>query len=151
MPPFSPLSPADQPGYLLVRAAELAAKPWLRGLNSQGINPRQFSVLALLEDDPGLSQAELARRALITPQSMAELVARLEANGLVHRVMAGVGRPARVSLSEDGRRTLTAAYPVVSRLQDDSLAALSDAERHELARLLTKVIQSHEKMADQVT
>lgn len=144
MTEFVPLDPEGQVGYLLVRAAELVSRPWSAGLQSSGINPRQFSVLALIAADPGQSQAELARRASVTPQSMSEMLTRLEAAGQVHRSELGGGRPARVSITEDGRAALTLAYPQVLRLQQESLASLDPDEQRELGRLLAKLIAQHE-------
>lgn len=144
MSDFTPLAPAAQIGYLLVRTAELVSRPWLLGLQEHGINPRQFSVLAIIAGEPGLSQAELARRAAITPQSMAELLVRIEAQDLVRRELASPGRPARVELTDAGRRTLSEAYPIVLRLQDQTLQALDHTERNELHRLLTKLIEFHQ-------
>ncbi|HEY5981250.1 MAG TPA: MarR family transcriptional regulator [Microlunatus sp.] len=120
------------------------SRPWSDGLQASGINPRQFSVLALIAADPGLSQAELARRALVTPQSMSEMLTRLEAAGLAHRSDTTAGRSAQVAITEDGRATLAAAYPQVLRLQQESLAALDPVEQRELGRMLAKVIAQHE-------
>lgn len=141
---FVPLDPMAQVGYLLVRAAELVSRPWSVGLQAFGINPRQFSVLALIAADPGQSQAELARQTSVTPQSMSEMLARLEAAGQVHRSELGGGRPARVTITEAGRTALASAYPQVLRLQQDSVASLSPVEQQELARLLSKLIAQHE-------
>lgn len=144
MAEFTPVDPRGQVGYLLVRAAELVSRPWTTGLQASGINPRQFSVLALIAADPGRSQVELARQASVTPQSMSEMLARLEAAGQVHRSDLGGGRPARVTLTEDGRAALVAAYPEVLRLQQESLTPLDPDEQRELGLLLAKLIAHHE-------
>ena len=67
---FTPLDPDAQLGYVLVRAADQVSRPWHAALRAHGINPRQFSVLAWLARDPGLSQGELARRVMVTPQNV---------------------------------------------------------------------------------
>ncbi|MBW0101140.1 MarR family winged helix-turn-helix transcriptional regulator [Pseudonocardia sp. KRD291] len=138
-----PLQPGDQLGYLLVRAGELVSRPWLSGLRRQGINPRQFSVLAIVAADDGLSQAGLARRASITPQSMGELLRRLEEGGLLDRTTARRGTSATVHVTAAGRARLADAYPVVLRLNEESVASLSADERRRLAALLGKVIDQH--------
>jgi DNA-binding MarR family transcriptional regulator len=45
----------------------------------------QFTPLSVLKRRPGLSNAQLARRALILPQSMIQVITGLEARGLVQR------------------------------------------------------------------
>jgi DNA-binding MarR family transcriptional regulator len=45
----------------------------------------QFTTLSVLKRRPGLSNAQLARRALILPQSMIQVIAALERRQLVER------------------------------------------------------------------
>jgi DNA-binding MarR family transcriptional regulator len=138
--PFVPLDPESQLGYLLVRGADQVNRPWHAALREHGINPRQFSVLATLAHDPGISQAELARRVLITPQSMSESLAGLVATGLIARGVMEPGRPARLELTDAGRELLAKAYPVVETFNRTGFAALTAAERAELARILRKLL-----------
>ena len=138
--PFVPLDPDEQLGYLLVRAADQASRRWHAALNAHGVNPRQFSVLALLARDPGLSQAELARRVLITPQSMSESLAGLLRAGLIVRQPVEPGLPAQVGLTPAGRELLATAYPVIGSTDRATFAALTSSERDELRRLLRKLV-----------
>jgi DNA-binding MarR family transcriptional regulator len=137
---FVPLDPDRQLGYLLVLAADQQSRAWHAALRSHGINPRQFSMLATLANDPGISQAELARRVVITPQSLSESLARLLDAGLVERGTPEPGRAAQLALTESGRRLLAEAYPIVEAFNRTSFAALTAAEQGALARLLTKLI-----------
>lgn len=136
--PFVPLDPDAQLGYLLVVSADRMSRAWHAALRAQGINPRQFSMLATIAHDPGISQAELARRVMITPQSLSESIARLIDAGLIARATADPGRSAGLALTDGGRSLLSEAYPVVETFNRDSFAELTAAERAELARLLTK-------------
>ena len=139
---FDPLKPDEQLGHLIVRAAEVISKPWLLGLREHGITPRQFSVLSILAADERLSQADLARRTNITPQSMGELLGGLERSELVSRREQVPGLPTRIAVTEKGEAVLTAAYPVVQRLHEESIAALDPREREVLAMLLHRLIAS---------
>ena len=65
------LDPDAQLGYLVACVAHDVSRAWYAALRRHRINPRQFSVLASLAREPTLSQAGLARRVMITPQSMA--------------------------------------------------------------------------------
>lgn len=137
---FVPLDPESQLGYLLVRGADQVSRPWHEALRAQGINPRQFSMLASLAHDPGISQGELARRVMITPQSTSESLSRLIKAGLVSRGDAGPGRPAQLELTEDGRKLLAKAYPIVEAFNRECFSTLTETERTELARMLLKLI-----------
>ncbi|RZU53120.1 DNA-binding MarR family transcriptional regulator [Krasilnikovia cinnamomea] len=136
---FVPMDPDTQLGYLLVRCGDQQARAWQEALRAHGVNPRQFSMLASLAHDPGISQAELARRVMVTPQSMSESLTRLIDDGLIARGSTEPGRPARLGLTEAGRRALERAYPVVSAHQEQAFAALTADEKAELARVLGKL------------
>jgi DNA-binding MarR family transcriptional regulator len=138
--PFVPLDPDAQLGYLVVRVADRMSRSWQAALRAHGINPRQFSVLGLLARDPDLSQAELARRVLVTPQSMSESLTGLLRAGLVERDEAGSGQAARVRLTGAGRDLLRRAYPVVQATDRDGFGALTAGERDDLRRLLQKLL-----------
>lgn len=135
----APLDPDRQLGYLLARAADAVSRSWHQALRDSGINPRQFSVLALVADDETLSQGELARRVLITPQSMSELLRSLESAGLIERGDAGRGRPSNLVVTSAGHELLRQAYPVVRNVDREAFAALTDAERATLDGLLRKL------------
>jgi len=135
-----PLDPESQLGYQLVRVADQVSRIWHRALRTHNINPRQFSVLALLAHDPGLSQGELARRVMVTPQSMSELLVSLRDDGLIKRDAPAPGRAAQVQLTASGRRLLGKAYPVVEESNSEAFAVLSDTEYAELARICKKLL-----------
>jgi hypothetical protein len=54
-------------------------------VSEQGLGIPHYVVLTLLAETPGLPNAELARKAFVTPQSMNEVLKQLEASGLVER------------------------------------------------------------------
>jgi DNA-binding MarR family transcriptional regulator len=136
------LDPEEQLGYVLVRAAEQVSRPWLAAMRRHGINPRQFSVLALLVREPALSQGELARRVMVTPQSMSELIAALAEAELLQRGVAEPGRASDLRVTSKGKALLKKAYPVVEETQRDAFAALTAKEREQLGGLLRKLLAS---------
>ena len=50
-----------------------------------GLTVPKYTALSILRDRPGLSNAQLARRTYVTPQSMNEVLIALEADGLIVR------------------------------------------------------------------
>jgi len=139
---FHTLDPDDQLGYLLARAAAQSEREWARALQAQGINPRQFSMLALVVRAPGISQAELARRVMITPQSASESLGALESQGLIARAPAEPGRASKLELTAQGKALLRRAYPVVENVQREIFRGLSKREQVLLGQLLRKVLTS---------
>src|ERR671914_1569754 len=68
-----------------------------------GLTVPKYTALSILRDKPGLSNAQLARRTYVTPQSMNEVLAALEADGLIVRSpAANHGRVVEVVLSHKG-------------------------------------------------
>ncbi|MET9734935.1 MarR family transcriptional regulator [Streptomyces sp. NPDC006458] len=49
------------------------------------INLPQYTVMLALSQEPGLSGAALARRCMVTPQTMSSVLSTLEGRGLVER------------------------------------------------------------------
>jgi len=134
------LDPNSQLGYLLVRAARKVSQSWLKAVSGHGINPRQFSTLAILVREPSLSQGELARRVMVTPQSMSESLAGLLAARLLTREEGGPGRAARLEVTAEGKALLRKAYPVVKAADDACFTSLSSSERKALSVLLRRLL-----------
>lgn len=95
------------------------------------------TTLSVLRGRTGLSNAQLARRALITPQSMLEVLASLERRGfVVRRADAANARIMRAELTASGRRTLVRADAVIAQLEDELLAGISPERREQLRNAL---------------
>jgi DNA-binding MarR family transcriptional regulator len=54
-------------------------------LKELNVTAPQYAALSVLAEEPGLSNAALARRSFVTPQTMNQIMVRLEAAGLVER------------------------------------------------------------------
>src|SRR5215471_4896666 len=93
----SPLGPVPPPpgegkrgeqGYFsyLLRQASAASRLTLeRALAELGATPPQFVVLTMLKAYPGLSGADLARVALLTPQTVGVIIRNLERDGAIRK------------------------------------------------------------------
>jgi DNA-binding MarR family transcriptional regulator len=94
----------------------------------------EYTTLSVLEARPDLSNAQLARRALVTPQSMNEILAVLERRELVQRRLdPRHARILRATLTSRGREVLAAASPVMQALQERIFAGVP-AEQREAAQ-----------------
>ena len=62
--------PADRLGLAIKRAELVLIAAKTHALRPFGLTVPQYSALLFLAHEPGLSAAALARRALVTPQSM---------------------------------------------------------------------------------
>src|SRR5882724_2911417 len=96
-----------------------------RALEPIGVTVTQLGVLARLQATPGLSNAELARQTLVTPQTMNVILGRLEAAGLVVRKPhPGHGRILLADLTPDGHAVLNQALIRADAVESCAIGAL---------------------------
>ena len=136
-----PENTADRPGYLIKRAQAALNAQMTRALHQHGVTLAQFAALTALAEEPGLSNAELARRAFITPQSMNENLRELEQRSWIARSHHPThGRIRQTELTEQGRATLQACDAAVTLIEQRMLAELDLDQRHQLAAALRTCI-----------
>ncbi|MET1036952.1 MAG: MarR family winged helix-turn-helix transcriptional regulator [Aeromicrobium sp.] len=98
----------------LVRVSQAMSRLFSATLAPHQLAPHHFSVLLHLVEQPGLSQAALAREVLATPQSVGELLRTMEERGMIERTPpAGPGLPIAVHASPAGRALLDEVTPHV--------------------------------------
>jgi DNA-binding MarR family transcriptional regulator len=111
-------------------------------LAPHGLSIPEHVTLTNLKYTPGLSNAELARRALVTPQSMNEVVGRLEERGLVVRKQnPDHGRILMAELTDEGVAVIDAARPSVAALEAEILDGIPHEEFIQLRTHLIGVLE----------
>ncbi len=114
-----------------------------RRLRPWELTVAQFTALSVLARRPGLSNAQLARRSLISPQAMNEVLASLEQRGLATRTAdPGHARILNATLTAAGEILLAAAAGVADELQDELLADVPECERPLLIAGLTRCMRA---------
>jgi len=116
-----------------------------------GVTPDQFTVMrTLLEGDPrGMSQQELTRVMSSDPNTVASLLERMEAAGLVARKPHEKDRRARrIQLQPTGKSIYDEAREVALRLQADVLEVLPAARREEFFHDLSLIADRCRSAAD---
>jgi DNA-binding MarR family transcriptional regulator len=126
------------PFGLLLRDFFRAARAAMdEALKPTGFTPPQSMVLMAVGGEPGLTGAELARRAMITPQTMGELLTALEKSDLIRRQRhPGNARMQAIFLTEAGVKAQAACGAHMQMVSDRMLTAMSAADRKNFARLL---------------
>lgn len=136
----SPKPPIDDPHRR--RLPPLLRRCWY-GLNQAfrkrlatlGVTPNQFTVLRWLEEDDGggIRQSDICTRMASDPNTIAALVERMSADGLVKRKVDPTDRRARlISPTTKGRRIYAKARPLAVQLQEEVLQAIPAEERERL-------------------
>jgi len=127
-------------GYALKRAQHALRLGMDEALRGVGLTTPQYAVLVSLAEEPGLSNAALARRSFVTPQTMIRIVAGLEQQGLVsRRPSAAHGRVLETSLTSEGARSLRRADGAVRAIEAAMVEGLPAAEADRLTARLTEI------------
>lgn len=127
-------------GYLLRQAAGAHRLRLERALADLGVTQPQFAVLTMLAAYPGLSNADVARLALLTPQTVSVIVANLErAGSLVRKPHAIHGRIQHLDLSDSGTALLKTCRERVHALEKELARDLSGEEERTVRRWLVAV------------
>jgi DNA-binding MarR family transcriptional regulator len=127
-------------GYLL-RQAQAAARLRLeRALAGLGVTPPQFAVLTMLKAYPGLSGADLARVALLTPQTVGVIIRNLERDRAIRKAPHPVhGRVLQWTLTRHGLNLLGQCRRHVLALERRLMAGLSAKAQGTVRRWLSKI------------
>jgi DNA-binding MarR family transcriptional regulator len=112
-------------GYALKMAQQALRTRMDAGLREIGLTTPQYAVLTYLKNEAGASNATLARRAFVTPQTMQGILVALERADLIVRTAdPDHGRVQKTELTAAGLDALDAASGIVAdaerRLRDAS-------------------------------
>jgi MarR family transcriptional regulator, temperature-dependent positive regulator of motility len=140
VPPAAPFDLNASPSHLLHRAQQIAADLHLETFGGSGLTQRQFAVLSVLGASDGISQSELVAQTGIDRSTLAEMVARMEARGLMLRTKSPTdSRANAVSLTPQGRAALAEALPKLAEIDIGVLALLPLGKRDSLVGLLARI------------
>ncbi len=130
-------------GYLayLLRQAQAAARLAMeRALAGLGVTPPQFVVLTMLRAYPGLSGADLARVALLTPQTVGVIIRNLERDGAIRKAPHPVhGRVLQWTLTRRGETRLDKCRRHALAIERRLMAGLPKQAQATIRRWLAKI------------
>jgi DNA-binding MarR family transcriptional regulator len=130
-------------GYVLRQAAGAYRHRVERALADLRVTPPQFFVLTMLAGYPGISNADLARLTLLTPQTVSTIVANLERAGAIARQPHHYhGRIQQIDLSETGKSLLATCRERVQDVERHMADGLSQEEELVLRKWLVRVATS---------
>lgn len=106
--------------------------------------PGMGRVMSILNDSGDMNQAQLAKELDIRPQSLSELLSKLEAEECVARRQSPSDkRQTIVSLTEKGKIRVAGFRERHRKDAEAFLAALTEEEKENLFEILKKLIDSH--------
>ena len=131
---------AASPAFLLAQVGGHAAMKFGERLSVLGLTPPHVAILGAIDRSEGLSQQALCERLRVMPSRLVTLVDELEQRELVERRDKPEDRRTyALHLTEKGRSVLKATGQVAREHQEALCAALTGAERQQLAALLRRI------------
>lgn len=141
---------AESPSHLMHRVLQLALDIYAEEAGPDGLTQRQFAVLEAVSVRSGLTQTDLVKATGIDRSTLADLVARMTARGLLERERSALDARAKaVRLSEAGQAALEAARPRVEAADKRILALLPKARREGFLDLLTSLTEAADAAPEQ--
>jgi DNA-binding MarR family transcriptional regulator len=130
-------------GYALKRAQLRVSEDFLRSVSGLGLTPAQFSVLLLVDRNPGRNQTEIATTLGILRPNFVALMDVLEARDLCKRERSAQDRRSHVlALTENGQSTLARAKKIVVGKHEARLIKLLGKDNHAaLLGMLAKITE----------
>ncbi len=142
------LDPRALPGHLARRVQQLAVALFVDEVGEIGLTPVQYSALQTVCNQPGIDQKTLAATIAYDTSTIAGVIDRLEARGLLARQVSPTDRRAKLlTPTAEGIQTLAAVVPRMLRAQDRLLEPLAAADRKEFMRMMRAVIEANAELS----
>lgn len=137
----------DTPAPLINMASRAFSRLGERRVKALGFSIGQLPVLYLLRNGAQMSQKDLAKFAKIEQPSMAQMLARMERDGLIRRTPDPAdGRSSLISLTDAAIARLPAARQALEEGREVVLAGFSDGEVQTLVQLMRRLNQNLDRM-----
>ena len=136
------------PGHLISLAARGFARLSETRLKPLGFAVGQLPVLVALRDGKASTQRDLARFAKVEQPPMAQMLVRMERDGLIERMPNPEdGRSSRIVLSDIARARMPAAIETLFAGNHEALDGFTEQETRQFADLLTRLIVNLDHIA----
>lgn len=119
-------------------------------VQAQGLTVQQYTALSVIRTRGLLSNAQLAKRSLISPQASSELIKVMQSNGWIEREPDPThGRIMLIRLTLVGEDLLTQSDRVVARIEQLMLSGIDTGHQQAFAQALKSCLyalspRSHE-------
>jgi DNA-binding MarR family transcriptional regulator len=132
---------SEQLGYVLKRAQLKVFENFLRCMASLQLTPAQFSVLLLVEKNPGRNQTEIASTLGILRPNFVAMLDNLESRDLCARIRSTNDRRSHILvLTDKGKAVLARAKKLVATKHEARLNdLLGQSNREALIAMLSKI------------
>src|SRR4051812_16984774 len=137
------------PGHFARRIHQLAVALFVQEVGDLNLTPVQYSSLQTICNQPGIDQKTLANTVGYDTSTIAGVIDRLEARGLLVRTVSPTDRRARlITPTQKGLDMLEAVVPRMLKSQERLLEPLTKAERTEFMRLMQVLADANAELSN---
>jgi DNA-binding MarR family transcriptional regulator len=138
----------SNPGFLFRRLQQESVSLFLERLRPFDITPLQYTILRVIEAQPGIDQVSVASQTVLDTSTVKDIIARLELKGLVERRADPHDRRSRAAfLTPAGAKLVVTIEPYVRRARKELLAPLSERQRAALLNGIRILLAARENPA----
>jgi len=131
---------SQSPSHLLRRCVQYANDLFSRESAASDLTKQQFTVLAAVEQNEGISQTDLVGLTGIDRSTLAEMIRRMIDKGLLDRERTESDQRANaVRIAAAGKKALRSARTANERVEKMLLAGLSAGDRSKFLKMLATV------------
>ncbi len=133
----------------LVKQLEMAIRGKIeRATRNVGLTVPQYIALTILQRNPGISSAQLARGTFVSAQAANELVNALEAKGFINRAPSPKhAKVLEIRLSNKGSSVLDSCEIEIDEIEEQMLSEVSESEVLDFRQTLRACITAMSKPA----
>ncbi|MBB3590540.1 DNA-binding MarR family transcriptional regulator [Rhizobium sp. BK529] len=136
------------PGHLISLAARGFARLSESRLKPLGFGVGQLPVLVALKNGKASTQRDLARFAKVEQPPMAQMLARMERDGLIRRTPDPADRrSSRIVLTEDAQTRMPEAIATLFQGNREALDGFTPSEAEQFVAMLARLIVNLDKIA----
>jgi DNA-binding MarR family transcriptional regulator len=134
----------QRPGFLIRRLHQIHIGLFFEETSAFNITPVQYGLLSTLSENGELDQNTLAREIGLERSSVAEVIPRLQARGLVDRNPAAYdGRVKLVKLTRQGKALVKRMENAVQRANQRTLDQVASSDRDEFVLQLIRLVEGN--------
>jgi DNA-binding MarR family transcriptional regulator len=138
---------ARSPYRMLKRAAQFGSHVFSGEAGDAGLTPRQYTVLLAVEQNDGISQTALVKLTGIDRSTLADLVARLMAQGYLQRRRSkDDGRTNSLRNTALGKKQLKSAQPGAEEVDRLIIAKIPPAHRKSFVEALSVLADEMDRL-----
>jgi DNA-binding MarR family transcriptional regulator len=139
---------AEAPSHLLKRCLQYFGDLYVREAGTCELTKQQFTVLAALENNEGVSQTALVEMTGIDRSTLAEMVRRMLERSLISRERTETdARANAVAITASGRKALRVARSAADRAEKALLESLPPSERTKFVKALSAIAAAGDAFA----